>query len=110
MEILPEVYELWELNELSVSSIKSTATNVKNRLSLVSESEEENFDLTGVTTSISAVRKGIENLAVKKDKLRDEINTKLSEELHLERLYSTDEEFLSTNDCPQRSDRAGGAE
>ena len=107
LEILPEIYEIWELNEVCVSSIKSTATNVKNRLSLLRESEEENFDLQSISSSIESVQKGTTDLGEKKDRLRDEIVNKLNSELHLERLYSTEEEFLSAITWSSNLDASG---
>jgi hypothetical protein len=107
IEILPEIYEMWELNEVCVTSIKSTATNLKNRLSLIEESDEDDFNLNTIAVSVNSIQSRTVELCNKKDKLRNTTINKLKNELHLEKLYSREEEFISATRWSSNLDTSG---
>ncbi len=97
-EIMPVLYELWELTEHTSNSLKMTLVNIRNRLLLISKEQSENSELQFNEVEINQplhifLNKTNETIEQTR-KLKLLIRKRLSEHFHLTQIYKLDADFL----------------
>lgn len=96
-EILPLLYEIWEIDELQHNSLKMALANIRNRvLVLTSDSQEEQPNLLREDVSqplLSFLRQYVEWEANIEVQVK-ELNNRLEEEFWLTNVFRADRRFL----------------
>lgn len=97
-EILPLLYEVWELTENAHNGLKMALINIKNRAILLSAEEKEGktLDITPETICLPLISFS-KNLGQTNDstqKILDLIHERLTNQFNLSAIYHLDQEFL----------------
>lgn len=97
-EILPLLYEVWELTEKSFNGLKMALINIKNRVILLiaEEKEGKTIDLQEEVI-FQPLKTFSKNLAITEAALKDlkgMINHRLMDEFNVSAIYETEQEFL----------------
>lgn len=96
-EVLPLIYEAWELTENTVNGLKVALSNIRNRLILLSAENkdgDEKLEMADLLQPIEAFRK---NLIASEERLSGLINTlehRLEGNIKLSTVYDTSRVFL----------------
>ena len=96
-EIQPHIIELQELLDTVGNSMKMTLVNVRNRLSLIANEQQESVhvsseELTRPIHSTSKIIEGrLERLSVYEKNLKEELNLNL----RIDKIYDSEDEFLA---------------
>jgi hypothetical protein len=97
-EILPLLYEIWELTENAHNSLKMALVNIKNRAILLGADENEEskieFDLTAIFLPLHTFRKNIQPIEKGLDELGTLIDERLKHDFNISAIYQTNQEFL----------------
>jgi hypothetical protein len=97
-EIVPLIYEIWELTELNANGMKMALLNMRNRaLLLASEAKEGRsgeFDRRDLTQPLQTFIRRSAGTVEEITKLQRLINMRLSRDFNLKHLYSDQDNFL----------------
>ena len=96
-EVQPQIIELQELIDTIGNSMKMTLVNIRNRLSIIANEQQEAVTISKdelirpIKSANDIIEGRLERLAVYETSLKE----KLEEHLHISDIYDTQEEFLA---------------
>ncbi len=97
IELLPEVYEIWEVVEEVVSIIKSGSENILNRLTLIQKSEEKEHNFQFLKKSVKRINElSTNNIQHTKSQI-EYLRHKMLSNLSVIAIMDSSVEFLPSN-------------
>lgn len=97
-EVLPLIYELWEINEQVVNSFKMSLLNIRNRALLLSneikEGKTPEFDQTQFCYPLVSYLQKTEKWKAKLDNISSLVNTRIEKDFRVSEIYNTQSTFL----------------
>ncbi len=97
-EILPLIYELWEINEQVVNSFKMSLLNIRNRALLLSneikEGKPPEFDQTHYCYPLVSYLEKTDNSKKKLEEIVETIESRIKKDFQVSEIYNTDNTFL----------------
>ena len=97
-EILPLLYEVWELTENTHNGLKMALINIKNRAILLDADEKEgkkvDLDKATICQPLNTFYKNSEQAAASLVQLREEIDYRLAHIFNVSAIYESDTAFL----------------
>ncbi len=100
-EIVPVLYEIWELTEGAEHNMKMSLVNVRNRAILLSNELEEgtstNFEKKSYCQPLEAMIKKVDNWMTNIKELEQIIDQRIEDSFTLSSIYNTEKAFLSVS-------------
>lgn len=97
LEVLPEIYEIWELNDEAVTKVKSTSKNVLNRIQIALNNNDSPLTNSHFLNTITLLKKDCDNCKVNAYDLTNKVKDNLNKNLSTSQFFSRSSEFLSSS-------------
>ncbi len=95
-EILPVVYEMWEIVEKVENGIQMSLVNIRNKALVLSKEDTiVEVEQEDISSSLINFLKRIDNYKAQLDNYEKTIQKRIERNLYVTKLYETDQEFLS---------------
>lgn len=97
-EVLPMLYEIWELTESVTNGMKMSLVNIRNRAILLATEPQDgaslNIDKSAIYQPLTTFLKGTDDWEAELTALKTQIDDRLKKEFHLSLIYDPQEDFL----------------